>query len=307
MFEFSKAHLKNLADDALSGRVSATLSTLARIFIVGGLVSAFCVGCVTPQNSATRRLSKPFLWQISESSDNFVLFGTIHSGVDAKLELPREVWEAIRSRPCFVAETNLDQISKIDMTVYTELPKGQSLKAKVSAETWRYLVHRLSDRVSMHTLQRMRPWAVLMRLYAADSATHMNAVMDVTLTKYAREQGKKILFFETLQDQLETIDRVFTEADIEDYRRLGAENLQVYTDQLLKWYRAGDEGKIAQIIASPVPGAGNRPEQLEYLLYERNRKWLDILRNNSEYRQCFIAVGVGHLIGPKGMVAAYSR
>jgi uncharacterized protein YbaP (TraB family) len=275
---------------------------------VGALV---LTGCVTDQASQSqttpKTITKPFLWHMTQSKDDFYLFGTIHTGVNAQTELPQEVWDALKNRPCFVTETNLEQISEIKIAQYTQLPEGASLKAQLSPETWKYLVDRLKYRVTEQSLDRMRPWSALLMLYAMDSEMYKTSMMDVALTKYARDHGKKVLYFASMQDQLQAIDQVFTAADLEEYRTVGASGLQSYTEQLLQWYREGDDQKIARMIVEPIPGAGNRPEQLEHLLYARNRAWLETLRKNPDYRQCFIAVGVGHLVGDKGIVASFSH
>lgn len=268
-------------------------------------------GCVTDQASQTgappKKITKPFLWHMTQSQDNFYLFGTIHTGVNAQTELPQEVWSALKDRPCFVTETNLDQVGEVNIAQYTQLPKGESLKAKLKPETWQYLLERLRSHVTEQSLDRMRPWSALLMLYAMDSAMYKTSMMDLALMNYARDQGKKILYFESMQDQLQAIDQVFTVADIEEYHTVGSSGLQSYAEQLLQWYRDGDDQKIAHMIVEPIPGAGNRPDQLEHLLYARNRKWLETLQKNPEYRQCFIAVGVGHLVGPKGMVSVLSH
>ena len=47
------------------------------------------------------------------------------------------------------------------------------------------------------------------------------------------------------------------------------------------------------------------PEFMEFsdiFLYDRNKAWIPKIKNEMETKQCFIAVGAGHLFGDGGLI-----
>jgi hypothetical protein len=89
--------------------------TIAAISFLGGCVS---------QTSATKSfvdlqpVEKPFLWKAKKGAQQSWLFGTIHLGIDAERELPKEVWDAFNASDCFVMEANPADISLAEVAKY---------------------------------------------------------------------------------------------------------------------------------------------------------------------------------------------
>src|SRR5690349_16614938 len=67
----------------------------------------------------TTQVVRPFLWTSEKGGKQSYLFGTIHTGVDARKELPKEVWDAFDKAPCFVMEADLQAVDMAEIYALT--------------------------------------------------------------------------------------------------------------------------------------------------------------------------------------------
>jgi hypothetical protein len=239
--------------------------------------------------------ARPFLYEVvrPESGGSITVLGTWHGAGEA--EVPPAAWAALAAADVFVAEvdevptlrTPAEQAALRDQL---ELPPGQSLPKLLSADDWYELATILDHPAG---LERAKPW-VAMSLLTRRAFTMPTPNIDEALLTRARALGKPTEFLERWAEQVAALDASVGGPQLAEAIHAYPEMPCVLADGLAA-YRAGDE-------AAMLAAQGS---ERDVLLVERNQRWLPLL----EYllgggpHHAFVAVGVGHLVGPDGLLA----
>src|SRR5690606_13999045 len=114
------------------------------------------------------------------------------------------------------------------------------------------------------------------------------------------EQQKDVLGLESVSDQLQIFESMDV-ASIKSYLLDMAKNWDSARGQyneLVAAYKAQDITKLHRLVAESPEVAG----QLDAFLYDRNEKWIPLMREIASDRPTFFAVGAGHLGGSRGVI-----
>ncbi len=150
-------------------------------------------------------------------------------------------------------------------------------------------------------LDRMESWAAALTLA---SAQHDNLGLDRDQGVEARlqlrfaGQGKPVRELETIEQQLGAFDKMPEASQRRMLRDVVADTSDVRAEfeKLLQAWASGD---IAGLVEASQGGMMEAPDIREAILLKRNRAWaLRIDRMVERGERPFIAVGVGHLVGP---------
>jgi uncharacterized protein YbaP (TraB family) len=155
-------------------------------------------------------------------------------------------------------------------------------------------------------VDRMRPWLAGLQIMFAQIAKQNFSVdngVDRQLAAEAVQAGKPIRYLETIEEQFallapddRTLEMEEFEAGLKDLRDVIA-TVQPLVDAWSK----GDVRALDEMINGELD---NFPAARKALLDDRNQAWLPKIRAMlGEKRTYFIAVGAGHLTGPKGLPA----
>ena len=75
---------------------------------------------------------------------------------------------------------------------------------------------------------------------------------------------------------------------------------------LISSWRRGDTGKLAELLA--IEFKTGQPKLYRKLIVDRNRNWLPVIEAAQKTPKTrFYLVGVGHLVGPDGIIAALKK
>lgn len=244
--------------------------------------------------TATTQVVRPFLWTSEIGGKQSYLFGTIHTGVDAHKELPKEVWDAFEKAPCFVMEADLQAVDMAEIYALTLQPQGKKLSDQLSPEAWTRLKDTLGDEVSEAVLQRSQPWFIsllLLREYGTNTPA-----MDEVFAKEARAKKKKMYVLEDWRDAVKAYAEVTGGKELEAMLMSDVAGDEE-TARLVAAYKSGDEKSLSTAIAESTDEPGVNDVAMERLLGARNRAWLPRLKKSTAAGGCFVAVGAGHLVG----------
>lgn len=265
------------------GRAELALATL--------LVAAGCAG--RPPCPPARPVpadAAPFLWEVRSPDGGSVLylFGTVH--VAAAADVPASAWAKLAGAPAFVAE--LPDLDPETFHRLSRLPAGPGLDQLLAAGDWYDLRDALLGKVREDALRRLRPWYAMSLLTNAE-VPPPDVGMDAALSARARRQGARLVFLETWAEQLAALNASVGVADLAAAIHERHEMRCVLRDMLLG-YRAGDLAAAqGQLDAA----------QTDTLLAARNARWLPQLEAVLADGGGFVAVGLGHLTGPRGLPA----
>jgi len=251
---------------------------------------------------APAAIAKPFLWKADKDGATTWLFGTIHIGVDAAADLPPWVGQRLDAAPVFVMEADTSDVGALAQALQRH--DGGSLRNDLGPAYWEKLEGAIGAKLAAG-FDGMKPFAVMTLLIAKDLP--MTPPMDGVLSDRAKAAGKPVRYLETALDQLALIDPWMSTADIKallDNRELA----RTTTLEMLAAYRAGDERAMGAMFEDQRLwlAAGRKPETfpayVDALLARRNRAWVPKLEELHAAGGAFVAVGAGHLVGPKNVL-----
>ncbi len=250
----------------------------------------------------------PFLFRVEGAEQPSYLFGTIHVGVSLEEALPGDYFEALASPRAIMIELDPAGVSPQELANLARLPRRTTLDSMLSAVIWHDLVEELQNDMEATGLKATRPWFVMSMLTNKRvRALHEDApptAMDASIANYARQQDIELIALETVADQARALNAVPNEqfaallSEMIDDPEAATEELRT----LLQVYRVGDESGMQHLIFDPAD-VGRLPEMYRELFDRRNARWLPRVKAQLDQGGAFIAVGLGHLLGPNGLVA----
>jgi uncharacterized protein YbaP (TraB family) len=254
----------------------------------------------------------PALWRISDSDSEIYLFGTVHilppelewqtPALIAAFDQAETVWfEAPANDPEGQLQNALLMVS-LGMN-----PAGQALSSQLSPEGREALAaFAESTGMPLAALEPMRPWLAAVTL----TATYVQAQgydplsgVEARLWPLARERGKEIDYFETIEQQVRFFADLPKEVEVGLFEQTlleynGASDL---LDSLVGAWQEGNVTEIDRLINGEM--RAEAPEIYEVVITRRNQAWVgriqELLEGSGTH---FIALGAGHMAGGDGVV-----
>lgn len=259
-----------------------------------GLALALVAGCgpkACPVATSAAPAQGPLLWRVQAAGGAgpvVWLFGTIH---DAGAEdVAPAAWSALAGASRFVSELGDAEPGGDEFRDQVRLPRGRGLDQLLSVDDWWELRLALRGTIRDDDLARLRPWyaMTLLTRVVTDKA---HPGMDVLLGDRARSLHLPIEPLETWAEQLALLAGAIGVADLADaIHARRAMRCQLVNTRAA--YVAGDLTVMEEVFGRDPTGA---------MLAPRNRRWLPRIEAYLADGGAFIAVGIGHLVGPDGL------
>jgi len=249
------------------------------------------------------------LWEVVNGTGrpNYI-FGTIHVGDEAVVNLPQPVSTALIGSEQFIMEVLPDPDQAAAFASMMFFGDGRSLKKMLPEEIYRRAVGILGAyHLPEAAVSAMKPWAAFVTMsYPAD----MRTVLDLELLGQARDNGAEIHGLETLEEQ----GMVFNDMALEDQIRL-------LIDATCYYEQATDDFEIIKALylqrdLKELYLFGQRYEFEDNSVYERLTRRLLADRNHLMVRRmmpalargsAFVAIGAMHLVGSEGVLALLEK
>jgi uncharacterized protein len=196
-------------------------------------------------------------------------------------------------------EADIGSIGPMEAARLAMLPEGQSLRAKLTAEQWQKLDDLSGIFVPSSSLDRMKPGFAL--ALVVKELLPKTEPMDLTIQRRAKKANKKLAYLETVEEQVKMLDAAI-DAEVLGFSLDHIEEMKKRLGEMVDAYLAGDEPKLVASAFDPVEMKAH-PEMFDKLFYERNSAWIARLERILAEGDVFIAVGAGHLVGDKSVVA----
>ncbi len=251
------------------------------------------------------------LWKIEKpgSRPSFLL-GTIHSDDSRVIKPPEIVLQKLRLADSFVAELKMDAFSSQEASQLMFLPAGQKLESLIGTQRYLKCVSLLSEyHIPESTVQRMKPWAVMVTLSMPKSRT--GVVLDHRLYLEAELHGKKTYGLETNREQVALFESfslqdqiIMLDDAIKEYARLPA-----LFDELVRYYLERDLTGLEKI-SEKYMLQGNSfiaNNFKQKALLDRNYRMVRRMKPRLMEGNSFIAVGALHLPGDEGILRLLER
>jgi uncharacterized protein YbaP (TraB family) len=260
----------------------------------------------TSAATTTAATKGPALWKVADEDTTIYLFGTVHV-------LPKEVeWydatiaDALTGSDIIVTEIPMDAASEAQGQQLTMskgmLPSGTTLRSLLTPEqTTAYGAAMAKIGAPAEAFDPFKPWLAGLTLsilpLMQQGYDPASGVEKVLLAKVP-EKPKGAL--ETLEFQLGIFDNMSQEAQIAFMMEAatGIDEVKPMLDRMVAEWAKGDADALAAVMNEGMTD----PAVAEALLYSRNANWAEWIDTRLDTPgTVFIAVGAGHLAGPKSV------
>ena len=247
------------------------------------------------------------LWEISGNhlSKPSYLFGTFHLMCKDDILFSKELKTAVKNAQEVYFEMNLDDPSNtLGVLFFMNMKDGKSLKDLYTETEYTRLKTFFEDSLNMAltTLQHIKPNFLEAMLYPKMMPCKTMSGVEEELMKIAKEQKKEIKGFETIQFQASVFDSIpYTSQAKELLNTIDSMSFyKKYFDTMLTVYKSQQLLKIENMFTKSEFGM---EENQDLLLGNRNKNWIEQLNKILPEKNIFMAVGAGHLVGEKGLIA----
>ena len=249
------------------------------------------------------------MWLAEGTSNRVYLLGSIHLLRERDHPLPQVIGDAYEDAETLYMELDMDDLDPLatqaTITRLGMLEEGISLRDVMGEELYAEAAAAASElEIPLEMLDRTEPWYAAItveQLVLARIGFNAAYGVEMHLLRKASGDGKEILGFETLGQQLGYLDGLSLEAQ----RKLlmqtlteGAAIREIMDDLILAW-RSGDIDYLEQTLLDDLSGY---PELYDTIVADRNRLWVDtiddLLDDGEDY---LVIVGALHLVGEDGV------
>lgn len=254
--------------------------------------------------------AKTSLWKVQGKSNTIYFLGSIHLLKPAAYPLDPAIDEAFNDSPNLVFEMNMDSAATPAAQQFI-LSKAmfsgeQSLKTGLSPSTF-HLADSLCTLVGMdiNRLLLFKPWMVattVMLVKMQKMGFDPNFGVDRVYFNKGKEAQKRLLGFETVQEQIGFIDGLALSVQEKMIRQMAVEfnTIETYLDDIVLSWKNGNMTTLEDLF---LESYRQEPALHEILLNQRNRNWMKkihaYLKGSDNY---MIIVGAGHMVGENGLV-----
>lgn len=254
------------------------------------------------------------LWRISKPgfADSYVL-GTIHIADPRIGVIPPPVLHAL-SRTRLLAMGLIPETS-VDAALLEQegFDDGTRLAPLLGADDYAKLRAELaSAQIPELTLERMKPWAALLKVSRADGGGEARS-LDEQLFIAARVRRMPVTSLEMVDEQIAAFDTIPLDSQVALLKHVLAHRDAVAAERgttIDAWLR-GDLAALARVddhIDARYPGMGIHYRQLrEHIIEGRTVLMHHRLFMPLRAGRVFVAVGASHLYGEQGLLAMLER
>jgi uncharacterized protein YbaP (TraB family) len=249
------------------------------------------------------------LWQVGGESNTIYLLGSIHMLRAQDHPLPPAIYAAYDDAEKLIMELDMDDLNPVDSQALSNelglIQDGRTLSDLMGealyAEAEQLAV---TAQIPLALLANAEPWFAAMNveiMLLMRMGFNPSLGVESALLERAQADGKEILGFETIRQQLEFLDGLSQEAQREMLIQALADgaDMREMMDGMIEAWRTGD---VAYLEKNLLADMQDYPELNQTIVVDRNVNWTneieDMLDDDIDY---LIVVGTLHLVGEDGV------
>jgi uncharacterized protein YbaP (TraB family) len=300
------------------------------MFLLAALLTA-TAGCGAAVERAPlervdiRETGKVFLWRAESPTRpdiSLYLLGSIHVGKEDLYPLDPAVESAFTRSETLAVEADIDAVKRTELmgaiNEIAVLPAGETLKHKVSPQTWDKLLAYLGEEgMSPLAFSRLRPWwaamTIAMQRVLASGEVTASLGIDRHFLDRAAAKGKAVVEVESVEQQLRVMSSMPDDAQehmLVETLEEGANPLEIMdeVEGIFEAWLAGDAAAMQQISLPDEDDPEAEWVIHEYIGVRRNRAMVERIEELLEtHSSLFVVVGAAHLVGEQGLVALFEQ
>ncbi|MBW4331507.1 TraB/GumN family protein [Stakelama sp. CBK3Z-3] len=255
----------------------------------------------------------PAMWVVKDDDTTIYLFGTFHALKPGLSWFDDAVRQAFDKSDTAVFEIDTSDTAAIQAAAmkYGISKQAEPFTARMTAKqkaTYEAALQKLG--VPPTALDRMKPWlagVTLTTLGVQKAGFDPKQGAEATLVEAAKQAGKRIDTLETADQQLGFFDSLSEEEQIRFLVETAEEMDEpaAMLDRMIRYWAAGAPEELGKLINDELTAS---PDLAKILLYDRNERWAHQIKAMLDKPgTVFIAVGAGHLAGPKDVQADLAK
>lgn len=265
---------------------------------------------VLVQQSLAQDTRKSCLWSLQTKPSAIYLLGSLHVLKSDAYPLANVIEKAYAASQKIVFETDITAMKGpviqgkiLELGLY---PEGQNLHQDIDGSTRRSLEKKLSELgLPSEYFARFKPWVVTLTL-ASLELQHLgfdpNYGIDLYFFHKAIKDGKEIGFLESAEYQLNLLAKM-DKQDQNSFLSQTLRDLELVSQlagEMVSYWKTGDAESLHALLFKSFK---DYPNIHDRLLIQRNKKWVAEIENvMREKKNVLFIVGVGHLVGPEGVL-----
>ncbi|MEO8548701.1 MAG: TraB/GumN family protein [Kofleriaceae bacterium] len=235
--------------------------------------------------------AQPFLWKVQKDDGPIVwLYGTIH--VAGLAAVPATALAALDGAKRFASELGDIEPDLTQLGELARLPFGKVLDQMLPQDDWIDLVDTMRGTMKEDELRHARPWFAMTRL-TSKLAVSPKPSMDDAMATRAKDHHLPVDNLETWTAQMTALVDGVSVEDLEQAIRL-RKSVACEVDKMRALYANGDAATLEPMLVV---------RDQNTIIDVRNAKWRATLEGYARADGAFVAVGLGHLLGSRGLVA----
>ena len=249
------------------------------------------------------------MWMAEGASNRVYLLGSVHLLRKQDHPLPRVIDEVYDDAETLYMELDMDDLDPLLMQATINrlgmLDEGTSLRDIMGEDLYAEAMAVANElEIPLEMLERTEPWFAAItveQLALARIGFNPSYGVEIHLLKKASTDGKPILGFESVEQQLGYLDGLSLDAQRDLLMQTLTESAairEIMDDLILAW-RSGDIDYLERTLLDDVSGY---PELYDTIVANRNRLWVDtideLLKQGEDY---LVIVGALHLVGEDGL------
>lgn len=259
------------------------------------------------------------LWKVSGNglSRPSYIMGTYHFAPASMMEKIPGMQQALEGCDVVVGEIEKESMMSAEaqakMAQAMIAPLDSTLDKLFSPEDLA-IVEQVFDKyfgamgVKLSQMNMLKPNAISVQMQAMQAVKYFpnfnqNELIDLAVQTAANEMGRPSIGLETIEEQIELLfNGPLTEQAEGLLEACKKDDLfTVQSSALVEAYMAQDLNRIEAVFTDPELG-GENAEEMEALIYDRNRSWAEKLHKMMPERAALVCVGAGHLLGDQGLL-----
>ncbi len=248
------------------------------------------------------RVTRAFLYQVDAEIPSLIL-GTTNAGVAyADLNIGADALDNIR---VVLLDVRVDEMTARDLQ-RARMP-SDTLETWIGTLAWRDLLDEVVGTATADDLRTMRPWYAYGLLVSKRTQALFNGEvppsMNYTLVQIASDLEIPIRTLEGPAQRVAVMNSIPNGllGEVLGHVIENPTQHELHLRAVLHKYRRGDETALLEQLTTGLDLEANH-EVYERFYIQRTEEWLPTLRAELDQGNAFVAMDVGHLLGPQGML-----
>ena len=249
------------------------------------------------------------LWMAEGTANRVYLLGSVHLLRAQDHPLPRVIDDVYEDAETLYMELDMDDLDPLLLQSTINrlgmLDEGESLRDLMGDDLYAEAVAVAEELdLPLEMLERTEPWFAAItveQLALARIGFNPSYGVEMHLLKKATQDGKAILGFESVEQQLAYLDGLSLDAQRELLMQTLTESAAIREtmDDLILAWRSGDIDFLERTLLEDISGY---PELYDTIVASRNRLWVDTIDELLEHGEDYlVVVGALHLVGEDGV------